>query len=118
MNRRDVLAAGLAFLSTAAFAPHGARARYPDRPIRLIVPFAPGGATDVVGRPWAEKIRPALGTVIIENKASGGGARGAREVARARPRGYTFLLGNTSTPVLRPERRGAPPLGPLAELSA
>src|SRR5260370_37274014 len=84
MNRRDVLAAGLAFLSTAAFAPHGARARYPDRPIRLIVPFAPGGATDVVGRLWAEKIRPALGTVIIENKASGGGALRASEVARAR----------------------------------
>ena len=47
---------------------------YPDRPIRLVVPFAPGGATDVVGRLWGEKIKGSLGTVVIENKASGGGS--------------------------------------------
>src|SRR5260370_15021884 len=118
MNRRDVLAAGLAFLSTAAFAPHGARARYPDRPIRLIVPFAPGGATDVVGRLWAEKIRPDLGTVVIENKASGGGALGASEVARAQPDGYTFLFGNTSTQVLLPLLMSRPPYDPLKDFAS
>src|SRR5260370_9810628 len=118
MNRRDVLAAGLAFLSTAAFAPHGARARYPDRPIRLIVPFAPGGATDVVGRLWAQKIGPGLGTVVIENRASGGGALGASEVARAQPDGYTFLFGNTSTQVLLPLLMSRPPYDPLRDFTS
>ena len=75
MNRRELMSAGLAGLSVSLLWSLGARAqdRYPDHPIRLIVPFAPGGATDVVGRLWADRIRPALGTVIIENKASGGG---------------------------------------------
>jgi tripartite-type tricarboxylate transporter receptor subunit TctC len=122
MNRRDALTAGLACLSmsasTALLAPRGARAGYPDRPIRLIVPFAPGGATDVVGRLWAEKIRPDLGTVVIENKASGGGALGASEVARAQPDGYTFLFGNTSTQVLLPVLMGRPPYDPLRDFAS
>jgi tripartite-type tricarboxylate transporter receptor subunit TctC len=124
MNRRDLLAAGLALVpmsaATTVLAPHraGAQARYPDRPIRLIVPFAPGGATDVAGRLWAEKIRPNLGTVIIENKASGGGALGASEVARARPDGYTFLFGNTSTQVLLPVLMSPPPYDPLRDFAS
>jgi tripartite-type tricarboxylate transporter receptor subunit TctC len=124
MNRRDLLAAGLAFLpmsaATALLAPYraGAQGRYPDRPIRLIVPFAPGGATDVVGRLWAERIRPNLGTVIIENKASGGGALGASEVARAQPDGYTLLFGNTSTQVLLPVLMSRPPYDPLKDFAS
>ena len=81
MNRRDVLALGLASLATSAFA----QARYTDRPIKLVVPFSPGGATDVVGRLWAERMKATLGTVIIENKGGGGGVIGAAEVARASP---------------------------------
>jgi tripartite-type tricarboxylate transporter receptor subunit TctC len=101
-------------------APQRARAqvRYPERPIRLIVPFAPGGATDVVGRLWADRIRPDLGTVIIENKASGGGALGASEVARAQPDGYTFLFGNTSTQVLLPLLMSRPPYDPLRDFAS
>jgi tripartite-type tricarboxylate transporter receptor subunit TctC len=124
MNRRDLLAAGLALLpmsaATTVLAPQraGAQARYPDRPIRLIVPFAPGGATDVAGRLWAEKIRPNLGTVVIENKASGGGALGTSEVARARPDGYTFLFGNTSTQVLLPVLMSPPPYDPLRDFTS
>src|SRR5437762_1965704 len=100
MNRRDLLRT--ASLLGIGLAPWRALAQggYRDRLIKLIVPFAPGGATDVVGRLWARKVEPALGTVVIENKASGGGAPGASEVARAQPDGHTLLFGNTSTQVL------------------
>jgi len=71
---------------------------YPDRPLRLVVPFPPGGNIDVVGRLVAEKLGPALGqNVIIENRAGAGGAVGAEAVAKATPDGYTVLLGSGST---------------------
>jgi tripartite-type tricarboxylate transporter receptor subunit TctC len=114
MNRRDVLAAGLASLSSALLAPPSASA-YPDRAIRLVVPFSPGGATDVVGRLWAEKMKPVLGTVVTENRGGGGGVTGAAEVARAQPDGHTFLFGNTSTQVLIPAIMSNPPYDPLRD---
>jgi tripartite-type tricarboxylate transporter receptor subunit TctC len=114
MNRRDVLAAGVASLSAALLAPPSARA-YPDRAIRLVVPFSPGGATDVVGRLWAEKMKPVLGTVVTENRGGGGGVTGAAEVARAQPDGHTFLFGNTSTQVLIPAIMSHPPYDPLRD---
>ena len=116
MNRRDLLAAGLASLSTAALArPALGQARYPDRPVRLVVPFSPGGATDVVGRLWAEKMKPVLGTVVTENRGGGGGATGAADVARAQPDGHTFLFGNTSTQVLIPVIMSRPPYDALKD---
>jgi tripartite-type tricarboxylate transporter receptor subunit TctC len=128
MNRRDVLVAGFASLPAAALAPLKAAAqipvqapahfRYPDRPIRLIVPFAAGGATDVVGRLWGEKIRPMLTTVVVENKPSGGGALGGAEVARAPADGYTLLFGNTSTQVLLPALMRPPPYDPLKDFTS
>jgi tripartite-type tricarboxylate transporter receptor subunit TctC len=68
---------------------------YPSRPIRLVVPFPPGGAFDAIGRPWAEKMKPVLGTVVVENIGGGGASLGAAAVARSRPDGYTILLGGT-----------------------
>jgi tripartite-type tricarboxylate transporter receptor subunit TctC len=114
MNRRDVLAAGLASLSAAALAPLAALA-YPDRVIRLVVPFSAGGATDVVGRLWAEKMKPILGTVVTENRGGGGGVIGAAEVARSQPDGHTFLFGNTSTQVLIPSIVTHPPYDSLKD---
>jgi tripartite-type tricarboxylate transporter receptor subunit TctC len=114
MNRRDVLAAGLASLSAAALAPPSALA-YPDRVIRLVVPFSAGGATDVVGRLWAEKMKPILGTVVTENRGGGGGVIGAAEVARSQPDGHTFLFGNTSTQVLIPSIVTHPPYDSLKD---
>ena len=73
------------------------------------MPFSPGGATDVVGRLWAEKMKPLLGTVVTENRGGGGGVTGAAEVARAQPDGHTFLFGNTSTQVLIPAIMSHPP---------
>jgi tripartite-type tricarboxylate transporter receptor subunit TctC len=113
MNRRDVLAGGLAVLSAALPAPRALA--YPDRAIRLVVPFSPGGATDVVGRLWAEKMKPFLGTVVTENRGGGGGVTGATEVARAQPDGHTFLFGNTSTQVLIPAIMHNPPYDPLKD---
>jgi tripartite-type tricarboxylate transporter receptor subunit TctC len=103
MNRRDLLATGAVSLAMAVLArPVVGQGKYPDRPIRLVVPFSPGGATDVVGRLWAEKMKPVLGTVVTENRGGAGGMTGAAEVARAQPDGHTFLFGNTSTQVLIP----------------
>jgi tripartite-type tricarboxylate transporter receptor subunit TctC len=56
---------------------------YPSRPIRLVIPFPPGGAYDAVGRPWADKMKPLLGAVVVENNGGAGGSLGAAAVARA-----------------------------------
>jgi tripartite-type tricarboxylate transporter receptor subunit TctC len=103
MNRRRALVLGLTSLA-ASFAPlpvfgHG---KYPDRPIRLIVPRAAGGQVDVIGRQWAERMNALLGTVVIENMGGGGGMIGTAAVARAQADGYTLLLGSTSDLVLNP----------------
>ncbi len=94
-TRRGLLAAPL------LAAPALAQAPYPARPLRIIVPFPPGGPTDVHGRLYAERLARALGQpVVVENRAGAAGAIGAVEVARARPDGYTLLLGTASTQAL------------------
>ena len=99
MKRRDFL--GLA-AALAAF-PVFSQSRYPDRPIRLVVPFAPGGDGDIMGRLWAKYAAPHFGgTIVVENKAGAGGAIGATEVSRARADGYTLLLGTTTTQIISP----------------
>jgi tripartite-type tricarboxylate transporter receptor subunit TctC len=101
MRRREVLTLGLAALSTQALARvASAQAKYPDRPIRLVIPFTPGGVNDAVGRPWADKMKPLLGTVVVENIGGAGGGLGAAAVARARPDGYTILLGGMGSQVI------------------
>jgi tripartite-type tricarboxylate transporter receptor subunit TctC len=113
MNRREFTARGLASLAVVALPPSAFG--YPDRAVKLVVPFSPGGATDVVGRLWAEKMKPLLGTVVTENRGGGGGVTGAAEVARAQPDGHTFLFGNTSTQVLIPTIMTHPPYDPLKD---
>ena len=79
-----------------------AQTAYPERTIRVIVPFAAGGATDAVARPWAEKMRQSLGALVLENMGGAGGATGATAGARAKPDGYTLLIGSISTQVITP----------------
>ena len=81
----------------AAVAPTTAQ-NYPDKPIRIIVAAAAGGPTDVPARLASQILSPKLGQpVVVENRPGAGGAIGAREVAKAKPDGYTLLMGNTST---------------------
>ena len=76
---------------------------YPEKPVRIVVPFAPGGTTDIVARIVAEPLRQALGqSVIIDNKGGGGGGVGAAEVARASPDGYTLGISTVSTMIILP----------------
>lgn len=84
-------------------APVLAYAAYPEQPIRLIVPFAPGGSTDILGRLLAEAMRPVLGQVIVvENKPGAGGNIGGHFVATAKPDGYTVLLAAAGPTVINP----------------
>jgi tripartite-type tricarboxylate transporter receptor subunit TctC len=81
----------------------GARAEYPDRPIRLVVPFAPGGVTDTSGRVVAEALARRLGqSIVVENKAGASGNIGTQQVAQAAPDGYTLVLGFDGTLVINP----------------
>lgn len=76
---------------------------YPTKPIRLVVPFPPGGGTDVVGRMVAARLSTVLkGTVVVENVAGATGTIGSTQVARAAPDGYTILLGISATHAIAP----------------
>ena len=114
MNRRDLLR----FATAALGMPLAARAQetYPDRPIRLVVPFAPGGETDIIGRLWAQKVAPQLGGgFVVENKPGAGGAVATAEVARAKADGYTLLSGTTTTHVINPAAMANPPYDPVRD---
>lgn len=80
-----------------------AQENYPDRPVRLIVPFPPGGQTDNVSRHLGTRIAPILGQqFLIDNRGGAAGTIGAGEVARAKPDGYTLLIATTSTHAINP----------------
>lgn len=100
MHRRHLLGAtGAALLADSLFAQAG----YPNKPVRLIVPFAPGGTTDIIARVMGERINAALGqTLVVDNRAGGGGVLGATEIARAAPDGYTIGMATVSTTAANP----------------
>ncbi len=92
------LAACLAF---SAAAPAAAQ-EFPSKPIQFIVPYAPGGPLDSMARLLAEKVQPDLGSIIVENKPGAGGNIGAGIAAKAKPDGYTLVMGAVATNAINP----------------
>ena len=86
-------AAVAALVLAAEFAPPALAQTYPDRPIRIVIPFAAGGPNDLLGRPLAEKMSEALGQpIVIENRGGAAGSLGTQFVAKSAPDGYTLLM--------------------------
>lgn len=96
-HRRKLLATAGAFSFFGALAPAHADPRFPSRPLKVVVPFAPGGSNDLVARLLAPKFQAAMGQpVLVDNKAGAGGAIGVQAVAQAEPDGYTILFHSNS----------------------
>ncbi len=119
-SRRQFLTATVAAAAghRRASAQDAAARAYPDRPIRLIVPFPAGGGTDFVARTAAPRISQALGQpIVIENRGGANGVIGSEMVARAAPDGYTLLLGAAGTLVVAPHLTANMPFNPLKDLA-
>lgn len=104
-NRRSAMTTALAALLALGLgtAAQAQPQPYPNKPIRIVVPFPPGGAADTLARALSQQLNDTLGKqVIVENRAGAGGTIGTNAVARAEPDGYTLLLGNVSTLAIAP----------------
>jgi tripartite-type tricarboxylate transporter receptor subunit TctC len=106
-TRRSILIATLGIVGTF-FSSFSMAQAYPNKPIKLVIPFPAGGATDIVGRVVAQQLGVELGqTVVVDNRAGAAGVIGSESVARAAPDGYTILLSTSSThtigPILNPK---------------
>lgn len=103
LTKRLLVSAGLACVLAATASSTWAQSAYPDKPVKLVIPFAAGGATDVLGRLLAVSMQEKLGqSVVVENKPGAGTVLAASQVAKAPADGYTLLLASNSTLVLNP----------------
>jgi len=101
--RKILSAAAIAVIASRGFDGAAAAQNYPAKPIRLVVPFAPGGPADVIGRIIGQQLNIILGqSLVIENRGGAGGTIGARFAAAAEPDGYTLMFANTSTMSINP----------------
>ena len=125
ITRRIRRRAVLGGLGAALAAPALAQAPWPNRPVKIIVPYAPGGATDTLARPWADKLTQAFGQpFVVDNRGGASGTIGAEAAARATPDGYTFLHCPNSVLCIMPQlrkmnfdpRKDLTPVGRLGDL--
>src|SRR6185295_10215955 len=116
MKRRHLLAVGAGALAAPSVV--RAQTKYPERTIRLVVPFAPAGPTDIIGRKVAEKMTALLGqTMLVDNKAGAAGSIGAVEVKNAKPDGYNFLFAPSSTHAINPTAFVKPLYDPIKDFT-
>jgi tripartite-type tricarboxylate transporter receptor subunit TctC len=119
ISRRIVKAAIVALAAAALASPQAWAQGYPDRTVRLIVPFAAGGNADINGRILADVVHKSLGQpVVVENRAGAGGGVGAELVARAAPDGYTLLVGSNGPLTVNPFVNANIAYDPLKDFSA
>lgn len=115
---KKIAARWAAALLSAAFLSGAALAQYPNKTIKMIVPYPPGGPTDVQARVIAQKLGDQLGqSVVIENRGGAGGMLGSKVVAQSAPDGYTLLMGASGPQALGPLMAKEPPYDPLKDFT-
>jgi len=118
LQRALRIAAALTAAALGASATAHAQDAFPSRPVTLVVPFAPGGNTDIVARLVADRMTPLLGQqVVVENRGGAGGALGSTAVARAAPDGYTILMATVSTHAIGPALTRRPAYDPVTDFA-
>lgn len=113
-SRRLLLALAASALASSAFAQAG----YPEKPIRLIVPFPPGGGTDIISRIVGDKLSSTLGwKIVVENKAGAGGTLGLDAAAKSKADGYTMVMAQTSNLSIAPSLMTGLPYDPIKDFT-